>query len=441
MTQLSENPYRIFRVPKDTKLPFTVSNTSAIAGQSLESLQSSGRLFLTDFLDQKYQLMSPGKYGAACQAYFYIDPISQDFLPLAIKPNLEGSELVYTPQDLDNDWLLAKMMFNLNSLWYTQWYHLAATHAVSEIVYLSAIRTLSDEHPIMAILHRLMKDAWAFRPVAVERLTYPGGPIDKLFPWTGAQAANYTHALYQSGEASAFQANYFGPNLEKRGLINSTSGPKIKAFPFYQDACVINAEIRRFMETLVNSYYKDAIDITNDSELQAWIKEAIPAQIVDFPSSIDNAGTIIDILTHIAHLVSIVHGTLNSNALFASSGSLPFHPFAFYSPLPTTKVIMDIMQFMPPVEASLGQIALTGNFNRPSFVSSNETMVHMFDDRVMLSKMNKDVEKAERLFRDAMKRHSNVVRGRNFGRDQLCGGMTYCWTTLDPDTASYWLTA
>lgn len=154
MTQLSENPYRIFRVPKDTKLPFTVSNTSAIAGQSLESLQSSGRLFLTDFLDQKYQLMSPGKYGAACQAYFYIDPISQDFLPLAIKPNLEGSELVYTPQDLDNDWLLAKMMFNLNSLWYTQWYHLAATHAVSEIVYLSAIRTLSDEHPIMAILHR-----------------------------------------------------------------------------------------------------------------------------------------------------------------------------------------------------------------------------------------------------------------------------------------------
>jgi hypothetical protein len=80
--------------------------------------------------------------------------VSGDFLPLAIKPNVEGSDLVYTPQDLPNDWLLAKMMFNSNSFWHAQWYHLAATHAVGEIVYLSAIRTLSEEHPIMAILHR-----------------------------------------------------------------------------------------------------------------------------------------------------------------------------------------------------------------------------------------------------------------------------------------------
>lgn len=290
-------------------------------------------------------------------------------------------------------------------------------------------------------MYKVMKDAWAFRPAAVDRLTYSGGPIDKLFPWTGAQAGNYTHALYQSGEASAFQANYFGRNLEKRGLINSTFGPKIKSFPFYQDACIIHAEIRRFMEVLVNSYYRDAIDIANDFELQAWAKEAIPAQIVDFPSSIDEVGTLVEVLTHIAHLVSIVHGTLNSNSLFGSSGSLPFRPFAFHSPLPTAKAIADVMPFMPQVEASVGQIALAGNFNRPSFVSSNETMVHMFDDRVMLSKMNKDVEIAEKNFQHAMKRYSAVIRNRTFGGDGLCGGMPYCWTTLDPDTAGYWLTA
>jgi hypothetical protein len=81
-------------------------------------------------------------------------PTSNDFLPLAIKPNANGSSLVYTPQDLPNDWLLAKMMFNLNSFWHAQWYHLGATHVVGEIVYLSAIRTLSEEHPIMAVLHR-----------------------------------------------------------------------------------------------------------------------------------------------------------------------------------------------------------------------------------------------------------------------------------------------
>lgn len=41
---------------------------------------------------------------------------------------------------------MAKMLFNMNSVWYSQWYHLAATHELADIVYLSAVRSLSDEH-------------------------------------------------------------------------------------------------------------------------------------------------------------------------------------------------------------------------------------------------------------------------------------------------------
>lgn len=120
MTQLSENPYRVFRIPKNAQLPFDVSNARAIAGQTLASLQGAGRLFLTDFLDQTSLRKTTGRYGAACQAYFFIHLVSGDFLPLAIKPNVEGSDLVYTPQDLPSDWLLAKMMFNSNSFWHAQ---------------------------------------------------------------------------------------------------------------------------------------------------------------------------------------------------------------------------------------------------------------------------------------------------------------------------------
>ncbi|KAL6156070.1 hypothetical protein ACJBU6_04067 [Exserohilum turcicum] len=120
MTQLSENPYRVFRIPKNAQLPFDVSNARAIAGQTLASLQGAGRLFLTDFLDQASLRKTTGRYGAACQAYFFIHLVSGDFLPLAIKPNVEGSDLVYTPQDLPSDWLLAKMMFNSNSFWHAQ---------------------------------------------------------------------------------------------------------------------------------------------------------------------------------------------------------------------------------------------------------------------------------------------------------------------------------
>lgn len=286
----------------------------------------------------------------------------------------------------------------------------------------------------------VLKDAWAFRVVAIQRLVYPGGPIDQLFPWNGSEARNYTDTLYQSGEASAFLSNYFEPNLQRRGLIDSTFGPKIKTFPFYQDASAIHAAIHRFMTLFVQSYYPDPSDIMNDHELQAWIREARPAKIVEFPLVIEDRRTLVDILTHVANLVSIVHGTLNSNALATSSGSLPLHPFAFYAPLPTTKAIPDIMPFMPDVNASVSQIALAADFNRSSFVDSNQTMVHMFDNTTMLARMPQRVKEAEAEFRSTMNRLSAIVRSKTFDRDGLCGGMPYCWSTLDPNRASYWLT-
>jgi arachidonate 15-lipoxygenase (second type)/8-lipoxygenase (S-type) len=289
-------------------------------------------------------------------------------------------------------------------------------------------------------LRAVLKDAWAFRVVAAQRLFNPGGLVDTLFPWNGGEAENYTDTLYQSGEASAFQSNYFKPNLKRRGLIDSAFGPRIKRFPFYQDASILHAAIRRFMTVLVQSYYPDASDITDDSELRAWIREAGPARIVDFPSSLESQRALIDVLTHVAHLVAIVHGTLNTNALAASSGSLPFHPFAFYSPLPTTKAVEGLMPFLPQVKASIGQIALAAGFNRPSFVDSSQTMVHMFDNTTMLARMPQRVQEAEAEFRSTMKRHSSVVRSQTFDRRGLCRGMPYCWSTLDPEAAPYSLT-
>ena len=126
----------------------------ALTGTTLKRLQTSGRLFVVDHSDQKDLAKTEGKYGPACQAYFYIHPKSGDFLPLAIKPNNEGSSLIYTPKDTPTDWLFAKMMFNLNDIWQAQWYHFGATHVVADIVYEAAVRTLSNDHPVYALLKR-----------------------------------------------------------------------------------------------------------------------------------------------------------------------------------------------------------------------------------------------------------------------------------------------
>ena len=155
MERLSISPYQVRRLnPKSDSLAFPVAATTArsISGMTLQQLFSAGRLFYADYSDQKNLTPTAG-YSAACDAYFFIDRSSGDFLPLAIRTNV-GANLIYTPKDSPGDWLLAKMMYNVNDFWFAQWNHLASTHEVVQIAYMSAIRTLSEDHPVLAMLNR-----------------------------------------------------------------------------------------------------------------------------------------------------------------------------------------------------------------------------------------------------------------------------------------------
>lgn len=158
MERLSVNPYAIRRLhPTAEELPFAVVAPIAIkvAGRTVETLHKQGRLFIVDHSYQGKYPTTKGRYTAACSAYFYIHPTSGDFLPLAIKTNA-GANLVYTPMDSENDWLLAKALFNMNDLFHGQIFHLANSHAVTEIVHQGALRTLSDRHPVLVLLTRRM---------------------------------------------------------------------------------------------------------------------------------------------------------------------------------------------------------------------------------------------------------------------------------------------
>jgi hypothetical protein len=153
MERLSLNPFPLHRLKPTEKLPFDVGHSLAVSitGLSLKTLQALGRLFV---VDHSYQAKYPksNRFGGACTAYFYIAN-DGTFLPLAIKTNT-GKDLVYTPKDTPNDWLLAKIMFNVNDVFHADTFHLAYTHPVAEITHQAAIRTLSVNHPVMALLDR-----------------------------------------------------------------------------------------------------------------------------------------------------------------------------------------------------------------------------------------------------------------------------------------------
>lgn len=109
MERLSNSPYAIRRLdPTSESLPFEVADSTAekiASGMTLQNLLVSGRLFYANYSSQANLTSNAGFYAAACDAYFFIDEASDFFLPLAIRTNV-GANLIYTPEDDANDWLL-----------------------------------------------------------------------------------------------------------------------------------------------------------------------------------------------------------------------------------------------------------------------------------------------------------------------------------------------
>ncbi|PSR97770.1 lipoxygenase, partial [Coniella lustricola] len=463
MERLANAPFSVKRLdPSLTDLIFDLEDSivqTVLGGNStttLEELYTAGRLFYADHSDLA-SLETNGRYSAASTAYFYIDETSGEFLPLAIRTGV-GSDLVYTPQDEPEDWLLAKLMFNANDVFFTQFNHLASTHMVVQIVWMAAIRSISSQHPIYAILDRITYEAFGVQPIAAAMLFASGAAVDEIFPFSGTTAQTYASNLYFNGRGD-FQANYFLTDLKNRGLINSTVGPELTHFPYYEDALVIYNALEAFMTAMVDSYYAADSDIIADQELQNWATEANgPAEVIDFPASISDKATLVAVLTHIAHLVTSAHHSVNTNQLQSLSMTLPFHPASLYSPLPTTKSssaatatttttvnstnsstspATSVVDFLPPFASSLAQIEIGGGFSRPQFIGTSRSLINMFNDDTLLSLLNTETNTAAAAFMSTMQEFSSKVAARTFDADGLSHGMPVVWQALDPNVAPY----
>lgn len=399
MERLSTNPYILRRLhPTKDKVPFDIEPyvIQNLTGSTLRTLHGGGRLFLADHSYQKNYVAQEGRYSAACQGLFYLDKRSNHFLPLAIKTNV-GSNLTYTPLDEENDWLLAKIMFNVNDLFHGQIYHLANSHAVAEIVHLAALRTMSSRHPVLGLLERLMYQAFAIRPIGDKILFNPGGFFDQVFALSNVAVRTFA-AEYYPTVAGPFQANYFEANLYSRGLLHASYGPKLPHLPFHEDGTKIIGTIRRFVKSFVESTYKSDKIMAKDWELQAWIAEANgPAKVIDFPATpLKHRKQLVDILTHMAWLTGVSHHVLNQGEPVTASGVLPLHPASLYAPIPTKKgAIKSLLPWLPDEQRSVEQISLLARFNRPQVVEKKQTLRYMFNATNLLAGTGKAVSTAK----------------------------------------------
>lgn len=435
MERLSTNPYILRRLNLGEAPPFQLDDKTAlqVAAATLGDLHAQGRLFVADHSYQKPypQANTSERFTGFCTAYFYIPAYGGDLTPLAIKTNA-GADLVYTPLDSSNDWTLAKMAFNVNDFAHSQFVHVANSHAVGEIVYQAAIRTLSDAHPIMVLMKRIMRESFAYRPVGERKLFAPGGLIDTFFALNNRGASQLSDELYAAG-AGAFRANYFATDLRARGLIDSPIGPPLAHFPYAEDASRVHAALHTFFTRFAAAYYPSPDELAADTELQAWAREANgPAQVLDFPDAFPDANTLVEALAHFAFLAGAKHHVLNTATPMTAGAVLPFKPMALYAPLPEKKGVADLLPFLTPAAKAVGHLALVANFVRPRFRAERKTLAFMFEDEGVLQRLAPEVGVAAGEFKKAMEELSGEIGARGFGADGLAGGLPFVYKRLDP---------
>ncbi|KAF7165183.1 hypothetical protein CNMCM5623_009449 [Aspergillus felis] len=444
MERLSINPYVVRRLhPRKDRLPFLVEDRVVqhlAAGNTLEALHRDGRLFFANHSYQAPYPKTPERWTAACTAYFFIHPRSGDFLPLAIKTNM-GSDLTYTPMDETNDWLFAKMAFDMNDLFHSQLYHLANTHDVAEPVHQAALRTMSARHPVRGYLDRLMYQAYAVRPIGEEFLFNEGGFYDSSFAlpnWAGKKFA--TDAYWE--HAGHFKATNFYQDLFDRGLVDCTYGPRLTSFPFYETVAPMMEAIEDFTRAFVELYYPEEALMDVDHELQDWIIEAIEAaEVIDFvPAPVREREQLISVLSHMAFLAGIAHHALNGATVGEASGVLPLHPSSFNRPLPETKGSIDsLLPWLHNETEALKQASLLVRFNRPLLDEQEGNLPHMFSGSSFLGRTGTAIHHAERRFREKMWAISDDIRARQFNERGLSQGMPFIWRSIDPRKIPYYL--
>ncbi|KAL7931807.1 lipoxygenase [Trichoderma chlorosporum] len=435
MERLSEHPHAVRRIMADEPLPFPLDDatTGEIvgSGNTLESLQASNRLFIVDHSYQaQYGVPTVvQRYPVACTAYFYIDPKSGNFLPLAIRTNI-GANLTYTPLDSANDWLLAKMMFNANDMFHAQMLHLVVSHDVTESVHQAALHALSENHPIMVLLERLMLQAYSSRIVGEELCFNPGGHWDQLMVFNQFAARQFvTDSWPVDGQ---YQSGYLENNLKARGLIDANGNSVFNSFPFYDDAKIIRDNYHIFFTSFVNSYYESESVLSGDFEVHNWFIEASAgAQTQDFPQEKNlTKNVLIDVLTHFAYATSVLHHSVNGGAPIAS-GTLPFHIPAIYTPIPTEKGVQSLLPYLPDPATAVEYLGFMASFNRPFYGSTGRTLEDAFNATTVQS-LNQDTKSASVALLGNMQALSQQIRSRAFDSHGLSQNMPFIYRTLDP---------
>lgn len=336
----------------------------------LQKELKGGTLFEADFslLDgiKANVICSRQQHLAAPLVMLKLQPDGQ-LLPMAIQLQLPriGSIApppLFLPTDPPMVWLLAKCWVRSSEFQLHELYsHLLRGHLMAEVFAVATMRCLPSVHPVFKLIVPHLRYTMEINLRARNGLVADCGIFDQVVSTGGG---GHVDLLKRAGGLLTYSSFCPPDDLADRGLLG------VKSSYYAQDALRLWEIIYRYVEGIMDLYYKTDVAVRDDHELQNWCREIteiglLEAQDRGFPTSLQSQAQACHFVTMCIFTCTGQHSSIHLGQLDWFSW-IPNAPCTMRLPPPTTKdaTMETVMATLPTVNQATLQMSIIWQLGR-----------------------------------------------------------------------------
>ncbi|XP_077427658.1 arachidonate 12-lipoxygenase, 12R-type-like isoform X3 [Vanacampus margaritifer] len=325
-------------------------------GSNLSNELKQGNIYLCDYknLDgmPANTIQGMQQYLTAPLVLLHKRP-DDKLMPIAIQLKQTPAEdnPIFLPTDFPYDWLTAKIFVRSADFSEHQINaHLLRTHLLAEVFAVSLLRNLPMVHPLYKLLIPHTRYTLQINELARDVLIGPTGVFTN-FTASGGEAL--TKILERSMSSITYRSLCIPDDIADRDMQD------VPNFYYRDDGLQLWSIMFKFVQGVIQHYYKSDDEVLRDSELQTWIRDIFEHGFLSQPQTgIPQSFTTVPELTKFATMVmftsSCQHAAVNSGQ-YDYGGWMPNTPATLQRAPPTKKETTSeatMLETLPPINVT-----------------------------------------------------------------------------------------
>uniref|UniRef100_A0A7N5ZTE3 Arachidonate 15-lipoxygenase B-like n=1 Tax=Anabas testudineus TaxID=64144 RepID=A0A7N5ZTE3_ANATE len=319
---------------------FPVTNDMVFPNHRFNLAQEmkNGNIFLCDYkrLDGvKTSIINEKKQYLMAPLVLLHKTPNDKLMPIAIqlKQTASDDNPIFLPTDSEYDWLTAKIFVRSAEFSEHQLnVHLLRTHLLAEAFAVSLLRNIPMVHPLYKLLIPHTRYTLQINYLARLRLISETGVFTKF---TASGGEGMLNILRRSLSSMTYRSLCIPEDIADRGLKT------VPNFYYRDDGLRLWKIIHRFVQGILEHYYKNDTEVQKDSELQKWIGDIFEHGFLSqpgtgIPQRFTTVPELVKFVTMVIFTGSCQHAAVNSGQ-YDYGGWMPNTPTSLQQPPPTKK--------------------------------------------------------------------------------------------------------